>query len=153
MNYSDYKLAEREALFTQQHKDLPQSQFAVLWEDPRDPDDPVRVTVCSDVWLAMAMHGGILPPVWVYHELAKDEAQPDFKRHTRGYLLHDTPPIGPMTEEEAIEYMIQKTLPPAVWRDYKGNREILKIVPRHLIPNERMFRNAWSIKQTIEEAA
>lgn len=148
IDYSQYKLAEREAIFAQQHKDLPQPTYAILWEDPADPDAAAKVTVPSPTWLAMAMHGGILPPVWVYHELAKDEAKPDFKRHTRGWLLHDTPPVGPMTEEEAIEYLVQKDLPPNVWRDYRGNRTIMKIVPRHLIPTDRTFRNAWRINQT-----
>jgi len=151
MDCSQYKLFEREYLFSQQHKDHPAPQYAVVWGDPRDLDAPVNVTTPSKVWLAMALHGGILPPVWVYHELAKDEAQPNFKRHTRGHLLHQTPPIGPMTEEEAMEYLIQKDLPPEVWRDYRGNMQILKIVPRHLIPNNHMFRNAWRISQ--KEAA
>jgi hypothetical protein len=52
--------------------------------------------------MACALQGGILPPVWVYHELAKDEAQPDFKKHTRGYLLHQTEPVEAMTEGNRI---------------------------------------------------
>ena len=39
-----------------------------------------------------------------------------------------------MTEEEAIEYLIQKDIDPSVWRDYKGNRTIMKIVPVELMP-------------------
>ena len=50
-----------------------------------------------------------------------------------------------MTEEEAIEYLVQKDIDPAVWRDYKGNRTILKIVPVEMIPSDRSFRNAWRI--------
>ena len=34
-------------------------------------------------------------------------------------------PIPAMTEEEAIEYLIQKDIDPSVWRDYEGNRTIL----------------------------
>ena len=151
MNYSDLKLYEREAVFKELHKDLPQPNYAILWEDPADPEAPAKVTVPSPTWLAMAMHGGILPPVWVYWELAKDEASEGFTRHTRGYLLHETEPVGPMTEEEAMEYLAQKDIPPSVWRDYTGNRTILKIVPRHLIPTDRSYRNAWQIAQ--KEAA
>ena len=65
--------------------------------------------------------------------------------------LHDTPPIGPMTEEEAIEYLVTKDISPAVWRDYRGNRTIMKIVPVELIPSDRSFRNAWKIKQESDE--
>jgi hypothetical protein len=69
------------------------------------------------------LQGGILPPVWVYHELAKDEAQPDFKKHTRGYLLHQTEPVEAMTEEQAIEYLIMKDCPKSVWQTWnEGNK-------------------------------
>ena len=70
--------------------------------------------------MACALNGGILPPVWVYWELKKDEAKPDFVKHTRGYLLHNTEPVKAMTEEvNAIEYLIQKDIPERVWRDYE----------------------------------
>jgi hypothetical protein len=65
--------------------------------------------------------------------------------------LHDTPPIGPMTEEAALEYLVMKDISPAVWRDYQGNRTIMKIVPVELIPSDRSFRNAWKIKQEVDE--
>lgn len=147
MDYSKYKLWERELIFKDQHKDLPQSNYAVLWEDPAEPEAPMKVTRPSPAWLAMALHGGILPPVEVYHRLAEDEAQEGFTRHTQGHLLHETPPVGPMTEEEAMEYLVMKDVPPRVWRDYKGNRSILRIVPVELVPTDRTHRNAWKINQ------
>jgi len=150
INYSEYKLWEREIIFAQEHKDLPEPNYAIIWEDPRSPDDPMKITVPSPTWLAMAMHGGILPPVEVYWELKKDEAQSGFKSHTRGHLLHDTPPIPVMTEEEAMEYLVQKDIPPHVWHNYNGNRQIIKIVPRNLIPTDRSNRNAWRINQMGE---
>jgi len=149
--YSQYKLWEREAIFRRQHKDLPQPNYAILWEDPDDLDAPAKVTVPSPTWLAMAMHGGILPPVEVYWALAEDEAQEGFKRHTRGHLLHESEPVGAMTEEEAMEYLVMKDIPPRVWRDYNGNRTILKIVPRYLVPTDRTLRNSWKIKQDSDE--
>ena len=42
-----------------------------------------KIPVPDPNWMACALQGGILPPVWVYQELAKDEAEPDFKKHTR----------------------------------------------------------------------
>ena len=71
-----------------------QSDYRVVWEDPNEPDEPAKVTIPDPNWMACAMQGGILPPVQSYWELKKDEAQPDFKKHTRGYLLHNTKPVG-----------------------------------------------------------
>ena len=79
-----------------------QSDYRVVWEDPNEPDEPAKITIPDPNWLACALQGGILPPVEVYWELKKDEAQPDFKKHTRGYLLHNTKPVDKMTEEEAM---------------------------------------------------
>jgi hypothetical protein len=58
-----------------------------------------------------------------------------------------------MTEMEAMAYLVMKDVPPAVWRDYKGNRTILKIVPRDTIPTDRTYRNAWRISQEPQQEA
>jgi len=144
IDYSQYKLWEREMIFKDQHKDLPQGNYAILWEDPADPDEPAKATRPSPTWLAMAMHGGILPPVEIYHAIASDG---DKVSSINKFLLHKLPPIGPMTEEEAMEYLVMKDLPPRVWRDYKGNRQILKIIPVNMVPQDRSNRNAWRIEQ------
>lgn len=162
IDWDEHPLWVREQLFTdvcnKHGVELEEAAFSVMWEDPSDPDAPLHVTTPSQTWWAMALHGGILPPVEVYWALKHDESQPDFKSHAhgRGHLLHDTPPMRAMTPEEAIQYLIMKVLPPAVWRDYKGNRTILRIVPRELVPSDRSFRNAWRIAQDMpleEEAA
>ena len=75
------------------------TDYAVVYEDM--DMDHCAVMHPDPNAMAALMAGGVFPPVWVYWELAKDEAQPDFKRHTRGYLMHDTPREGPKTEEEA----------------------------------------------------
>lgn len=155
VDWTQFKLHEREQLFQhlvlQSGYGFDQPPFAITWEDPADPEAPIKIVTPSPVWWAMALHGGILPPVQVYWALAHDEAQPGFERHHRGHLLHETPPMEPMTPEQAMEYLVMKELPPHVWRDYKGNRTILKIVKREMIPADRMFRDAWRMKQ--EEAA
>ena len=84
------------------------TEYCVVWEDPETPDEPAKVTHPDPNWMACALQGGILPPVEVYWELKKDEEKPDFVKHTRGYLLHNTKPIEAMTEERAIEYLIMK---------------------------------------------
>ena len=123
-----------------------QSKYRVLFEDPAQPDAPAAVLVPDPNWLAAALAGGVLPPIEAY---LRDQSVPDGQPKEHPYAQ----PIGPMTEEQAIEYLIMKDVPPAVWRDYQGNRTIMKIVPVHLIPTDRSFRNAWVVKQQAEELA
>jgi hypothetical protein len=126
-----------------------QSKYRVLFEDPATPEAPAAVLVPDPNWMAAALAGGVLPPIETY---LRDRDVPDGQPKEHPYAE----PIGPMTEEQAIEYLIQKDIPPSVWRDYRGNRTILKIVPVELVPSDRSFRNAWRISQDqtqIEEAA
>ena len=120
-----------------------QTKYAVVYED-------VDMDCCAVMHpdpnaMAALMDGGVFPPVWVYWELAKDEAQPDFKRHHRMHLLHDTPREGPKTEEEALQYLIMKDVPQHIWRNYETSNSVhLKIIRREQQP-DREFRNAWRI--------
>ena len=123
-----------------------QSKYRVLFEDPDQPDAPAAILVPDPNWMAAAMHGGILPPVDTY---LRDQDVPDGQPKEHPYAE----PIGAMTEEEAIEYLGQKDISPRIWRDYKGNRTILKIVPVELIPSDRSYRNAWTINQEMEMVA
>jgi len=123
-----------------------QSKYRVLFEDPTQPDEPAKVLVPDPNWMAAALAGNVLPPIDTY---LRDRDVPDGQPKEHPYAK----PIGPMTEEEAIEYLIQKDIPPQVWRDYKGNRSVMKIVPVELIPSDRSFRNAWKINQEMELAA
>jgi len=126
------------------------SEYCVVWEDPNDMENPAKVTHPDPNWMACALQGGILPPVWVYHELAKDEAQPDFKKHTRGYLLHETEPMPAMTEEEAIEMLILKDIPQSVWQTWdEGNRPKMVICRKEQLPSTREWRNAWKITEEL----
>ena len=131
-----------------------QSDYRVVWEDPNEPDEPAKITIPDPNWLACALQGGILPPVEVYWELKKDEAQPDFKKHTRGYLLHNTKPVDKMTEEEAIEYLIMKDVPESVWREWDtGNQPKMVICKKDQLPPTREWRNAWKINPELKVAA
>ena len=123
-----------------------QSKYRVLFEDPSQPDAPAAVLVPDPNWMAAALAGGILPPIDTY---LRDQNVPDGQPKEHPYAE----PIGAMTEEEAIEYLIMKDIPPQVWRDYQGNRSILRIVPVNLIPSDRSFRNAWRVNQEMELAA
>ena len=123
-----------------------QSKYRVLFEDPTQPDAPAAVLVPDPNWMAAALEGNILPPIDTYQ---RDRDVPDGQPKEHPYAA----PIPAMTEEEAIEYLIMKDIPPQVWRDYQGNRCIMRIVPVELIPSDRSFRNAWKINQEMEMAA
>jgi hypothetical protein len=123
-----------------------QSKYRVLFEDPTQPDAPAAVLVPDPNWMAAALEGNILPPIDTYQ---RDRDVPDGQPKEHPYAA----PIPAMTEEEAIEYLIMKDIPPQVWRDYQGNRSVMKIVPVELIPSDRSFRNAWKINQEMEMAA
>ena len=123
-----------------------QSQYRVLFENPADPEAPASVLCPDPNWMAAALAGGVLPPVDTY---LRDQGVADGEPKEHPYAE----PIGPMTEEEAIEYLVMKDISPRVWRDYTGNRCIMKIVPVELIPTDRSFRNAWKINQEMEMAA
>ncbi len=126
------------------------TDYRVIWQDPDNLDEPCKITSPDPNWLACAKAGGILPDVRVYWALQEDESKPDFKKHTRGYLLHNTKPIDAMTEEQAIEYLIMKDIPQRVWRDYeKANNPRLIICNKHQLPETRMWRNAWKIDKNI----
>ena len=117
-----------------------QSKYRVLFEDPATPDEPAKVLCPDPNWMACALEGGILPPI---ETSQRDRLVPDGQPKEHPYAK----PIGPMTEEQSVEYLIQKDICPSIWRDYKGNRTILKIVPVELVPSDRSFRNAWRIAQ------
>ena len=123
-----------------------QSKYRVLFENPAEPDAPASVLVPDPNWMAAALAGNVLPPIDTY---LRDQNVPDGQPKEHPYAE----PIGPITEEEAIEYLVKKDISPQVWREYNGNRIIMKIVPVELIPSDRSFRNAWKINQTETEMA
>jgi hypothetical protein len=123
-----------------------QSKYRVLFENPAEPEAPAALLGPDPHWLAAALAGDVLPPIDTY---IRDQSVPDGQPKEHPYAE----PVGAMTEEQAIEYLVMKDISPSIWRDYKGNRTIMKIVPVELIPSDRSFRNAWKINQAEEEIA
>jgi len=123
-----------------------QSRYRVVFEDPAEPDAPAKVLVPDPNWLAAALHGGVLPPVDTY---LRDQNVPDGEPKEHPYAA----PIGPMTEEEALEYLIQKDIPRRVWDDPMANAPRFAIVPVETIPSERTHRMAWRIDTLLRNAA
>lgn len=127
------------------------TDYRVIFEDPDQPDAPAMVLVPSDNWMADAMAGN-LPPIWVYWQLQDDEQRAiaegrhaNFKHDPEKLALQYTAPrIGPLTEEEAIEYLVMKDIPRRVWAK-EHNRPMFRIVKKDAIPTDRTFRNAWEM--------
>ena len=131
-----------------------QPRYAILWEDPDEPDAPVKVTVAAPEWLAMALHGDLLPPIEAY---LADQAKVDayvaehgshegFSWDQVGGAAHPyADPTGPMTEEQAMEYLIQKDIPRRVWDRPGSNRSLVAIVRRDTIPTDQTHRDAWRL--------
>jgi hypothetical protein len=120
------------------------TEYCVVYEDI--DMDCCAVYHPSPEAITALMHGDVFPPVWVYWELKKDEAKPDFTRHTRSHLLHDTPREGPKTEEEALLYLIMKDVPEHIWRNYnKSNSIKMKICKKNQLPQSREFRDSWRV--------
>lgn len=140
---SHLKLYERLELAKDQLEPV-QSDYRVVFE--ADLDNPASVLVPDPNWMACALHGGILPSVEVYHQLETDENE----RITNGYLLHETTPVGPMTEEEAIEYLVQKDMPVHVWQQGSANAKRMVICRKKQLPASREWRDAWKINQDIQ---
>ena len=127
------------------------TDYRIVFDDPDKLDEPTKVLVPSPQWMEIAMSGG-LPPIWVYWQLQDDEQQAiaegrhkEFKHDPEKLALQYTAPrIGPLTEEEAIEYLVMKDIPRRVWAK-EHNRPMFKIVKRDMIPTDRTFRNAWEM--------
>jgi len=123
-----------------------QSRYRVVFEDPEEPDAPAKVLVLDPNWLAAALHGGILPPIKAY---LADQGVADGQPKAHPYAE----PIGPMTEEEAVKYIIMKDIPRRVWDDPTANAPRFAIVPVEAIPSDRTHRNAWRLETLTRKAA
>ena len=127
------------------HENIPrvETDLVIVWEDPHKPDAPAKITVPAPEWLAAALHGSILPDVEHYHREARDEAGTFIGPKT--YWV-DYDAVGPLTEEQALEYLVMKDIPMHVWNPPEGsNAQHFFICRRDQIPKSRRFRNAWRI--------
>ena len=122
------------------------TEYCVVYEDI--DMDTVAVMHPDPHCMAMLMHGGLMPPAWVKLQLQEDEQQPDFVSHKlgNGHLLDTTEPMGPLTEEEAVEWLIQTTVPRHIWENWNvGNKPKMVICTKKQLPATREWREAWTI--------
>ena len=155
IHYYDRLAAARQRL------KLVQSRYRVAFEDPHEIGAPAQILVPDPNWLAAALFGGIHPPIEAYFDDAKKVewwvsrygSHEGFEWRRVGGASHPyAEPIGPMTEEEAIEYLIQKDIPPRVWGT-ASNRPRFAIVPVEAIPSDRTHRMAWRLNDFERAAA
>jgi hypothetical protein len=140
-------------------------EYCIVWERA---DGGTSVTVPAPEWMAMAMHGGLLPDIEVYHDMKVEweHKVTGEKVYTQvnegmgsewkggkvvpGHGLHDGPRAPAMTQEEAMEYLLQKDVPRYVWYDHeRSNRRKFVICPRSAVSKDRTWRNIWTINQEI----
>lgn len=127
------------------------TKYRVIFDDPDALDETTKVLVPAQQWLDEAIAGN-LPPIWVYWQLQDDENKAreegrieSFNHDPEKHALQwRAPRIGPLTEEEAMEYLVMKDLPRKCWAE-EHNRPMFKIVRTEQVPNDRQFRNAWEM--------
>jgi hypothetical protein len=125
------------------------TDYRVIYDDPLAPDEPSSVLVPSPEWMADAM-AGMLPPIsayWALHDAEQkailDGRHKEFRHAQDAFdLQFNNSKIGPLSEREAIEYLILKDVPRRVW-GHKHNRPMFAIVHKDQLPKTREFRNAW----------
>jgi hypothetical protein len=123
------------------------TEYCVVYDDLNN--DCASIMYPDPHCMAMLVHGNLMPPAWVKYKLRQDSYSPDFIDHKslgNDKLLHDTKPIGPLTEEQAVEYIIVTDVPSEVWMNWdKGNRQRMVICRKDQLPASREFRDAWSV--------
>ena len=117
-----------------------ESRYVAAFEDPTRPGAPAAVLRPAPEWMAAALHGGILPPLdAILRDRERVFAWGERPEHW------DAPPIGPITEKEAMEYCVMASLPRHIWDGPAGNRRRLVICTASQIPTDRSLREAWEI--------
>ena len=127
------------------------TKYRVVYDDPDALDEPTKVLVPAQEWLDEAM-AGRLAPIWVHWKLRDDEQRAIDEGRHEGFehdpythsLQWTAPRVGPLTEEEAMEYLVMKDLPRRCWAE-EHNRPMFKIVRTDEVPTDRQFRDAWEM--------
>ena len=168
-------LWERLALMKQMLEPV-QTELRVVFEDQQRPDEPAKILVPDPNWMALAMRGHIVPTIDAYlnlpliqiykkcgvefpfHVLGIHAAAKRWDMDRQGYkyigetvekthTLHSARTLPPMSEEQAIEYLLMMNVPFHVWGDRQSNRLRFKICHVNQVPSDRLFRNTWEMIQ------
>lgn len=128
--------------------------YRILYEDPTRPDEPAKVVVPAPEWIEQALQGGILPEI--NSILDDQDFEEEWTRNNPGksfsWFDHGgakqwtAPAVGPMTLEEAMEYLAMKDVPNHVWRAHqRSNYPYVVITTTDKLPDTREWRNAWRL--------
>ena len=153
------------------------TDLRVVFEDDKEPDLPAQVLIPDPHWLAMALHGNILPPISAYltmpllqvyecsgvlREIATTghaAARIRWNMKRDGWLfvgekvdpshtLHTSETLPAMTMRQAIEYLLMKDIPSHVWQsERRQNTRNIVICTATQLPASRAARNAWRLTQ------
>lgn len=148
---SHLHLFERE-LYAHEHLQPVEPKYAIVYENPDDPEASCCIVHPAPWMLAMLMAGGYQPPIEAhFRDQAKianwiaegnDPQKFSFDQVGGAEHPHCAPMTEPMTEEQAMEYIMMKDVPQHVWA-VERNRPYVKIVRREMVPADRTYRNAW----------
>jgi hypothetical protein len=147
------KLSDREHILHSRGCEPVEPQYCIVWEEPSDLDASVKVTTPSPQWLGGMMHGNFSPDVSAYirdrqveKQWINDNPGKTFSWEAVGGATHPyAETVGAMTEEEAMEFLLQKDIPSHIWMDDTGNAPRYKICKLDMLPNNRTFRGAWRL--------
>lgn len=107
------------------------TDWRIVWEDPDNPDLPLHITGPAPEFMAALLHGGIVPPVEVVRTQNRE-------------WIDAAEPLGPLTEEQAMEWIMCKDVPDRVW-GRQHNRPMFRFVKVTDLPADRTLRNLWRL--------
>jgi len=145
MNWRGTKLIDRIRWAAENLEEV-EPEYCAVYEDPETK--MAFIMTPSQQCMAMLIYGGLMPPPWVKQMLKEEEQKEGFTSHSdhgKGHLLHTTPPIPALTQEQAIEYLVQTDVPKEAW-------DSLIICRRDQIKKDREFRNAWRVKLSAKNS-
>lgn len=143
MNWKGTKLIDRIQWASKNLKPV-EPEYCAVYEDPETK--AAFIMTPDPHCLAMLIYGGLMPPPWVKQMLKEEEQKEGFTRHSdhgKAHLQHTTPPIPSLTQEQAIEYLVQTDVPKEAW-------DSLIICRRDQVKKDREFRNAWRVKHSAK---
>ena len=103
------------------------TRYRIAFHDPLAPGEPLKIIAPAPRFMSVLMHGGVVPRVRVIGDT------PDGKPILDG----SGEVMGAMSEEEAVDFVRWKDVPPA------ANRWAILTVDD--IPKDRTFRQAWEL--------
>ena len=112
-----------------------ETEYVVVYED----GEKTHINDYEE-WMYQALKGDELLPLWVHFKLREE-----LSLEERADLIFNTPKLPPLTEEQAIAYLIMKDIPEHVWNTGKSNKPKYRVAKRSQMPATREWRNAWRL--------